>query len=469
MAPHRNVVRIQETDDELRRLREAFGAWLERRRDADTFEQYATQLDTLERTLLPLFAQVAADVEAARTLTSTGALYERCRENERRIVFLEHYWSYFRAKWDQRDGGQGDVLRAADEVVWSCYAGAFAEAEEDPAAAPLPYLEPYFTPRAIPRVDPPPDLKASDALLQPALRVLPLPTVGLPPVTFARPWWLIFLAHETGHHVQHDLAGRTLRTAFGALLEGAAGRAPGSSPSLWRGWNEELFADAFSVLSTGPAAAWAMGELLETTGEGMLTSRDPRYPPPIVREAVMAGVLEAAGLAHGSGVPAYAAPAVEDVEIDGDGDAPRAAAHAALSALEPVAAAIVIEPIAGEEPLPALCAWRATRFGLDGDVAWWRDQFLGEADPVPPAGPDVRSARLAVAGAVAAWQELAADVDESRLGERTEELARRVRTVLPDCRPGGRRAARAEVAPDVTEAREALASALFGAELQAEA
>src|SRR5208283_1301941 len=69
-----------------------------------------------------------------------------------------------------------------DEVVWSCWATPFAVAGDAVAAAPLPYLEPFYTPRAIPRTRPPQDFKRADELLRSALATLPVPLVGLPPV-----------------------------------------------------------------------------------------------------------------------------------------------------------------------------------------------------------------------------------------------------------------------------------------------
>ena len=375
MPAHRNLVRIEETQDQLRRLRDSFHDWLDRRVKADTRSQYATQLDTLRRTLDPLLEQVAGDVAAAAGERTAGAAYARCRVNERRIAFLERYWSYFATKWDQRDGPRADTLRAADEVVWSCFSDAFRAHGAEPAAAPLPYLEPFFTARAITRTDPPPDLRARDRLLRDAVHALPLPVIGLPVACAERPWWLVFIAHETGHHIEQDLAGPALPAAIAGLLEGAAG-------PVWRGWHEELFADAYSVLLAGTAAAWATAELIETTPALMLASDDPRYPPPAVRAAVMAAVLAAAGLAPAAGVPPFEPPAPAADEPA------HAQAAAQLAAAGPVAAALVATPLPGGLTLPAVCGFDRARFAAGGQVEWWRDAWLAQADPMAPAKPD---------------------------------------------------------------------------------
>jgi hypothetical protein len=468
MPVHRNLVRIEETQDQLRRLRDSFHAWLEQRAKADTRRQYATQLCTLRRTLTPLLEQVAGDIDAAGAERTAGAAYARCRENERRIAFLERYWSYFGTKWDQRDGPGKDTLLAADEVVWSCFAGAFKAVGAEPVAAPLPYLEPFFTPRAITRSDPPPDLRANDRLLRDALRALPLPVVGLPVACADRPWWLVFIAHEAGHHVEHDLAGAALPNAFAGLVADAAAAAGGSGPA-WQAWHEELFADCFSVLLAGTAAAWAMAELIETTPARMLASDDPRYPPPVVRAGVMAAVLAAAGLAPAAGEPPFEAPSPADIGEQGDDEPARAHAAAQLAAAAPVAKALVATPLAGGRTLPGVCKFDAARFGAGGDVEWWRTAWLAKAESMAPAQPDLSTARLAVAGAVAAWRKVADEPEPDVRAERVARLAERVRAVLPQCRPEGRRAAREEAAPDVGPARDALAGAIFGEALAQEA
>jgi len=51
-------------------------------------------------------------------------------------------------------------------------------------------------------------------------------------------------------------------------------------------WSEEIFADLFSVLATGPWGAWAMAELEMADEASMLVDR-PRYPKSIARLSLL--------------------------------------------------------------------------------------------------------------------------------------------------------------------------------------
>ena len=102
-------------------------------------------------------------------------------------------------------------MRRGREIVAS-------RAEEDVyKALGLPYIEPEYSPMAIPRDDPPPDLAPeADSVLAAFLGKLPVPLISLPPLCVTDPWWLILVAHEVGHHLQFDLCGGwTLVGTFG--------------------------------------------------------------------------------------------------------------------------------------------------------------------------------------------------------------------------------------------------------------
>ena len=64
-------------------------------------------------------------------------------------------------------------------------------------------------------------------------------------------------AHETGHHVQHDLAPGLVATTQETLAEKSARTAP----TAGRPGAQEVFADALATLTVGPAAALAVEEL----------------------------------------------------------------------------------------------------------------------------------------------------------------------------------------------------------------
>lgn len=202
---------------------------------------------------------------------------------------VRRLWTYFQSKFDQRyDEKLKGLLKAADDVVWSCYAQPFrvASGEERPPH-PLPFIAPVYSPYAIPRDEPPQDLRSDvDAdFLAKMLRAMPIPVVGIPSQAIEEPWRLAFLAHEVGHHVQFDFRKGALIDSFGKPLLDAGGQ-------RWLGWNKELFADVFSLMMIGQWALWALAELVWTDTTGMLDDTNPRYPCPLVRLMFMATVAD---------------------------------------------------------------------------------------------------------------------------------------------------------------------------------
>src|SRR5262249_47297549 len=142
------------------------------------------------------------------------SIYSNCRSVDRRLLWIRRLWAYFQSKFDQRyDDRLRGLLRAADDVVWSCYAQPFRTLGiNNVPSLPLPFVASVYSPFAIPRDEPPQDLRSDvDAgFLSQMLREMPIPVVGIPPNSVDEPWWLAYLAHEVGHHVQFDLQGGTL-------------------------------------------------------------------------------------------------------------------------------------------------------------------------------------------------------------------------------------------------------------------
>lgn len=467
MATGRNLDRIEETQDGLADLRTRITTWFGDRRGRDTLRQYWTQLGGLERVLLPSMEQVQGDISKVRNLTQTGEVHAACRLNDRRVNLIDRYWRYFGDKWDQRDDEEvGSTLLAADEIVWSCWATPFQAAGDVVAAAPLPYLEPFFTPRAIPRTRPPQDFKQADELLRSALATLPVPLVGLPPVVHPRPWWLAAIAHETGHHIQRDFSGGVFYLRLGSVIEAAAVCA-GAEPGSWKGWHEEIFADACSVLLLGPAAATATAEMLRTSDASML-AEDGAYPSAVVRQQLMDELLSAAGSPAEARVPMFRPDSVDDFQLNPPDERLRARAKARVGQVKRVAAKLNSQLPDAHASLPALCEWKASRYAPEGAVQYWRDALLrdGEMGPVPETKP--HSARTALAGGVAAWQLIGASDDDAWRTEARGRLAERLHKLLPLCRPPGKRADPQSPPLDVQEAGKTLTGVLFGAALGAD-
>jgi hypothetical protein len=471
VATRRNLDRVEETQDGLTDLRTRVTTWFGDRRDRDKLQQYWTQLDGLKRVLLPSIEQVQGDVHTVRDLTLTGEVHAACRQNDRRVSLIDRYWRYFSDKWDQRDDKEtSGTLLAADEVVWSCWATPFQAADAAVAAAPLPYLEPFYTPRAIPRARPPQDFKRADELLRSALATLPVPLVGLPPVVHPRPWWLAAIAHETGHHIQRDLSGGVFYSGIGPVIEAAAVGA-GAEPGSWKRWHEEIFADACSVLLLGPAAATATIEMLRTSDASMLAeelAEERAYPSTFVRQRLMDELLSVAGSPSEARVPDFRPDDLDDYNLDPAKEHLRARAKARSNEARRVAAELNSRMAGAPGSLPELCGWEASRYALEGEVQYWRDELLRDdgMDLVPETEP--HTARTALAGGVAAWQVIAANDDDGWRAEARGRLAERMRKLLPLCRPPGKRADAESPPLEVREAGNALAGVLFGEAIEAD-
>jgi hypothetical protein len=101
--------------------------------------------------------RVPCRVEFAHTVPALELVYDRCREIDKTIVWLRKVWGHFRMKLDGRDDrpGVGPLLRAADEIVWSCYRQVYLLAPvREPSIkqgpVPLTFIKPEYSPTAIP-------------------------------------------------------------------------------------------------------------------------------------------------------------------------------------------------------------------------------------------------------------------------------------------------------------------------------
>jgi hypothetical protein len=293
--------RINQTRRELNCLRGELEKWIRDRLEEDgkAQHQYQTQLTDLQVVLVKALDRIRDGVEGVAEAAGPAAVYVACRRWDNCIVRARRLWTFYREKFDQRqDPRLRDVLRAADEVVWSCYAEAFRNAlpagTHKVPSAPLPYLDAQFTPLAITRAEIPAPLKGDERLgtdvLNEVLPKMPVPVVALPLSCVQAPWQLVYLGHEVGHHLQSDLGDtRTqLVTQFRGQLEGAV-KGQGAK-DRWGPRNQELFADVASVYALGPWAAWAMCEMELADAATMLRRKEGQtvYPPAVVRLAHLA-------------------------------------------------------------------------------------------------------------------------------------------------------------------------------------
>jgi hypothetical protein len=300
--------RLEQTTLELESLSKLIVEWLARLDKADAAGLHKTQLGAVRSVLAGAAEKLLANVGEVDPAGMTVAeVYDLCRDYDQAAVWLRRLWEFVRGKFDQREeptaGSEvARLLKSADEVIWSCYHAVLNEASgRSPTVkhgpAPLAYVEPEYTPATVQLDKPLPlalVLKAELTFLDEFMESLPIPVLRLPPWCVGAPWWLVYVAHEVGHHVQHDL---NLVAHFREGLRKAArdGGLASDDARLWGDWSEEIFADVFSVMMMGQWAVRAIAEAEMGTPEKMVRHKD-NYPAPIIRLALMERLARSLGL-----------------------------------------------------------------------------------------------------------------------------------------------------------------------------
>jgi hypothetical protein len=439
---------IWETDAEWRRLQRELAAWRDHRKQRDVDGQHRSQLDgcvavidaALQELHGPIVAMARDDPRAAA----------HCRVHDRRLAWLRRTWDFFRDRFDQRDDATlAPLLRAADEIVWSCHREPFGGLPGPQSTAagppPLPYVEPQSTPEVFPRGLVPGTLRRDvDAgFLRAALESLPFAVVRVPSACVTAPWWLVHLGHEVGHVIDDQLLGHEARAAIVAGL-GLGDR----STEEWTHWSSELFADLYALLMFGPWALWALAAAEARDDTSMLAPRDA-YPPPAVRLLVMAHACDTLG--HGAGpvdslVPAWRA------FVDGD---PRQCARVHDGAI--VVDALLAMP-AGAGAWQARTAHEPARW-TTASLQPWVARL-----PTRPAGLPGKPRRRWAREVIAAGLVRRRDADHAGRPFDGEALASDLLEWLPAVREGGGRATTGEPIGHSAARGAALARTLMAAE-----
>lgn len=438
-----SAARIARSKVELERLRAEHKAWLGHRCGQPDAERYKTQLSAVSALTVTGVEQLAAELGSLDLALSQGAIYEACRTCDLRLLWLRRVWDFFREKFDQRDGDLADTLRAADEIVWSCYRQVFDRARQiaphlTGGPAPLPFIEPRYAPSTFPADLVPAGLQSEidKPFLREHLNRLPVPVVRLQPACVSGPWWLVYAAHEVGHNVQYDLLADQAMVVGYRDLVGSAVRADGgdaADAARWRRWSREIFADIYAVFMTGPWAVWAMADLELQSDSAMLQRRD-LYPPAVVRLALLAATAEALGLDTRSALRGIRPPqiATRSAEVSRD-----------MAFVGPVVRAS-LGPLPGTTvTLTRLCNFRAGDFQSTGGgprarVDTLRGELAGTTDLTQTADGDgsLDGPRLAVSASLATWSAVMTTADDA---ERAR-LASRSRSLIKGSGPPGTRA-----------------------------
>jgi hypothetical protein len=418
--------RVERSRVELKRLQDEHRSWQRHRRAAVRAKQYETQLNAIGELVRQGVEKLAEGLNAVDLSLPDNSIYETCRTFDLRLLWLRRVWHFFREKFDQRDGEFADTLRAADDVVWSCYQQVLENARSlgvprKGGASPLPFIEARYSPSTFPADLVPSGLQSEidKPFLREHLNRLPVPVVRLQPDCVSGPWWLVYAAHEVGHNVQYDLLKRqALVEGYRKLVAetiGGLSQDP-KDAERWGNWSREIFADIFSVLMMGTWAVWAMVEL-ELQGDIAMGERREQYPSGAVRLALLATTATAVGLDVRPALRGLDPAQIAAGSVGGRQD---------LAFVNAVVAASLRPIYPLKFTLVQVCGFKATEFqgGEQGNPPRVEALRTVLADGQEPAlSRSLEGPRLAAAAALAAWAEkMASDDEQFRTGLRERTL-----------------------------------------------
>ena len=295
--------------------------------------------------------------------------------------------------------------------------------------APLTYIEAQSSPAALMRDDRLPyglrlttDVKSAEFVAE-FVQSLPVPVLALPPWCVEAPWWLVYVGHEIGHHVLHDLE---LTDEIAAAVKQAAP----ADANAWAVCSEEIFADFYSVLTMGPWAIWALVEAVWGPDVWMVERQtDLGYPAPAIRLLLMRETATRFGL--------DTTDALSRIELDrliGTSDMAKADQTAVNGVLDSVQT--VLENRLGG--LKELYGLNENVYGRDGGTIDKYSKYLLTNPEKPALDRELETARHFVSAAVCAWMGIANNADDGGRLTKGKALAQAVSGALRCCAPPGR-------------------------------
>jgi hypothetical protein len=278
-----------ELEAKLTGLDDEFAAWLESSAQNGPLEKHHSQIraviNSLRGPVESLRRQIEAP-EAARSWTNS----------ELELLRIHEVWNFFRQKFALRNVAVfRPYLDLADDFTWACYQPAQQLSQLPPDSArepPLTFFGPVSAPFAIPRGSSYAaglnGMVMNNAQLESAVQSLPIPVISVPWFQLRHLPDALVLAHEVGHHVEHDF---DLTPMLTLLLDAAltSAGAPQEHRRRWRGWLGEVFADVYGALAAGVA----YGQILADFGAigASATAGTKAYPPLRTRVRVVAEAL----------------------------------------------------------------------------------------------------------------------------------------------------------------------------------
>src|SRR5580692_4840337 len=135
MRGSRAHLRVEESRQQVSRLRDDADRWFGRWKAADRVRAHTSQLKALQENIGEVLKKISDDLPEPGPGADLGEIYAKCRENDKRTAHMLRLWRFFADKFDQRfDSRTAAALAAADEVSWSCFAAAAGQPGWTPAA-----------------------------------------------------------------------------------------------------------------------------------------------------------------------------------------------------------------------------------------------------------------------------------------------------------------------------------------------
>lgn len=398
-------------DDWLRRYNKSGGGGVE------NYGRHDSQLKAIKGEIDGAAQIINNGLNEVDLTETVGSVYAKCAQHDRQFVWLWRVFDFFRERFAQRDveGSPTEkVLRAADDVIWSCYRPFFKDDRREPP--PLPYVEAGYSPAALRRDQTPGSLVKRGKELDPlreCLKRMPIPLLQLPPVGLNSVWALALIGHEVGHFIQPAVSDDFV-SVFRSIVEEAAREVKGcddEEAERWGDWSPEIFADWYYTVTMGPWAVWVMGQFELADEAKMLEQRDG-YPSRVSRMALLAALTDRY-LPGDDAQPGAGARMLLNLGIDTEAAA-RADKGVAkdMEIVRAVCRAIKTSALPCElGELSDRVRFKAKDYVIDpetknsGDVDKWAKTLQG-GEWNMESRKDVRAARLIVAGAAQAWSEL---------------------------------------------------------------
>jgi hypothetical protein len=251
-----------ELKQKLQSLELEFEMWRIRSEPGQPFEKHHTQIRRITHQM-----DGYREIIQEKLQSAIGKADEFLEENlklQKQILELHRIWEFFRSKFVLRSlPWFSDYLVAADEFAWKCYRAAQEKVSAQHVAPeaikepPLVFFNGGSSPFSMRRklvyqAEEVPREALQTVKFFELLKDLPIPLIGIPWFQIQYLPDALVIGHEVGHIVRHDL--RLQATTEALLVQGMKnGKVAEERQTAWFAWLDEMFADIYGNLATGPA------------------------------------------------------------------------------------------------------------------------------------------------------------------------------------------------------------------------